>query len=178
MTTPELSRTRRIMASTHQATPLILSNSFPLCDPCALKDRCPDYAPGQDDCPFFSKILQARIRKYSAVPHIEETDVDLIVLYSKALTTIDLINSYASAVGPFKKQSTKEGLDVLPILNYKTRIEKQALDLAKELGLTPAVRRRLELEQRKRGEEFDVDALLHSRAVAQDDMTHSHAQDK
>ncbi len=178
MTTPELSLKGRILASKHQATPLILSNSFPLCDPCALKDRCPDYSPGQDNCPFFARILESRIRKYSAVAHIEETDVELVVLYAKALTTIDLINSYASAVGPFKRQSTKEGLDVLPILNYKTRIEKQAVDLARELGLTPAVRRRLELEQRKRGEEFDVDALLNARAAAHDDLNHSHAQDK
>ncbi len=167
---PVDSRRGRIIASTHQATPLILSNSFPLCDPCALKDRCPDYSAGQEGCPFFTRILESRIRKYSAVPHIEETDVELVVMYSKALTTVDLISAYASAVGPFTKQSTKEGLDVLPILNYKTKIEKQALDLAKELGLTPAVRRRLELEQRKRGEEFDVDALLNARASAHDDM--------
>ncbi len=177
MTTPELSRWGRILASTHQATPLILSNSFPLCDPCALKDRCPDYAAGQADCPFFSRILEARIRKYSRVPHIEENDLELVVMFCKALTTVDLISAYASAVGPFKRQSTKEGLDVLPILNYKTKIEKQALDLAKELGLTPAVRRRLELEQRKRGEEFDVDAMLKIRASAHDDMNNSDKQD-
>ena len=178
MTTPELSRTRRIVASTHQATPLILSNSFPLCDPCALKDRCPDYSAGQDDCPFFARILEARIRKYSAVPHIEETDIDLIVLYSKALTSVDLINAYVSAVGPFRKQSTREGLDVAPILNYKVKIEKQALDLAKEIGATPAVRRRLQLEQRKHGEELDVDVMLNERAMVQDDMNNSHPPDK
>jgi len=112
------------------------------------------------------------------VPHIEETDVELVVMFCKALTSVDLISAYASAVGPFKKMSSKEGLDVLPILNYKTKIEKQALDLAKELGLTPAVRRRLELEQRKRGEAFDVDALLTARASAHDDMNNSHKQDK
>ncbi len=167
-----------VARKTPSVTPLILSNSFPLCDSCALKDRCPDYLPGQDDCPFFARILEARIRKYSAMPHIEETDLDLIVLYSKALTSVDLINAYVSAVGPFKKHSTREGLDVAPILNYKVKIEKQALDLAKEIGMTPAVRRRLQLEQRKLGEELDVDVMLNERAAAQDDHSNSHPKDQ
>ncbi len=174
----QFQKASQVSRLTHQGYAMILSNAMPLCDACALMDRCPDYHPGGEDCPFFTSILEGRIRRYMALKHIREEDTDLVVLFCKHLTTIDFINAWTSTVGPFKQTTKREGLDVAPVLRFRTQLESAATKLARELILTPSARRAMELEDARRPEEFDVDQLLEDRAAAQGTTTNSTPEDR
>ncbi len=140
--------------------PLFLTNGMPTCDVCALRRRCPDYEPGAEDCPLFSRILEDRVRRYLRLQHLRDEDVDLVLLYCKNLTEIDFINACASTLLTFQKKRAE-------MLRYRTQLEGVALRLARDLCLTPAARRALEMDRKRSGDEIAVDRLLEERAEAQ-----------
>jgi phage terminase small subunit len=136
-------------ALTHQGRRWLGRALAPSCDHCAQRDRCDAYEPG-GTCRI-AEAEQARIvEALQALPHVRPEHDAIVTLYARDCVLLGIIAQYIADGGPFLPGAPGyiEAQPVLEGLYNKTAA--RMLKAADALGLTPAARNRLGLDQEGR----------------------------
>ena len=105
----------------------------------------------------YRPLMEQRVKGIMALPWVKPYDIDLVRLYAKDMTFIDIVDSWVEAVGgPFT-----DNMELQPVLNkIRWTVENHAARHAERLLLTPASRAHLRLDRNSFKTIDDVEAFL------------------
>ena len=139
----------REAALTHQAHRYLANTGpeglglLPLCSRCVLREHCSEY----DDtkgaiCRPAAEGQEHLLQQTLDLPHIDKVqDFGSVVEFVKMTIVLSIIDRYVTETGLFQK--TKEGLDLVPILQKRITYASHLARLSDRLGLNPMARQKL-----------------------------------
>lgn len=132
---------------THQAHRWLGRALAPSCDHCADREHCEAFEAGgtcrlaeQEQADLYAAVM--------SLPHVRPEQAPLVRAYCRDAVFVEIVARYLGATSPFlpgaEKAAYVEGQPVLK--NYSAAVARM-LKTAEALGLTPAARNRLGLDQ-------------------------------
>ena len=148
----------KLIPLTHQGFRWLVNGLFPVCSNCVHAPQCPRYEPEPvNGCGIYKPMMEHRVRSIMRLPWVKPYDLDVVRLYAKNITFLDIIDSYVEAVGgPLGTNG-----NVLPVLNkVRWTVENAATRQADKLLLTPAARAQAGVGRTKFSDLEDVEGYL------------------
>ena len=135
-----------LAACTHQGRRWETKALAPSCDHCADREHCEHYRKG-DTCILAEQQVAETVESIMALPHVQATDRPLAVAYARTATLLEILARYVANVSPLLPGSDAGYLEAQPVMHNIASAETRLVKLASELGLSPAARARLGLNE-------------------------------
>lgn len=139
-------RTPETAALSHQGNRWMGRALAPACDRCADRTRCEAFTEG-GTCRLAEEQQADLMACIMALPHIRPEHEPLARAYCRDAVFVEIVVRYLGAVSPFLPGSDTGYLEGQPVLTEYHRAVGRMQKAADALGLTPAARVRLGLDQ-------------------------------
>lgn len=126
--------------------PGFLQSGLHPCTKCVKKTSCDKFQKGAD-C-FYLAAFQEEVEKMVMdLDYVEEQDLMLVQVLAKDMAAITLCEMYFSVEGLVIHDRRKKQLSAQPLVSTYNELKRSARETMKTLGIGPAARAKLKMEQ-------------------------------
>jgi hypothetical protein len=134
----------------HQAHRFMDRGLWPVCSRCPVREQCERFD-AHGTCVVAAEAQVAVMRQVMALPHVRPEDAPIADEYARLTVFVNVLDLYLSRHGALLGNGDAPFCEGQPVLAQRAKFSKLRLEHARELGLTPAARKRLEQEHQADG---------------------------